>query len=90
MAESFRLGLIHRACVRVAQSRHVLATTGVYEYVRHLQYGAFIVIMFGFLMQWPALLMLPVLVMMCARLARMEERERRRISVTSTALICGG
>jgi methanethiol S-methyltransferase len=59
----------------VAQTRHVLATTGVYEYVRHPQYGAFIVIMFGFLMQWPALLMLPVLVMMCVRLARMEERE---------------
>ena len=61
-----------------AQSRHTLATTGVYEYVRHPQYIGFIVIMLGFLLQWPTLLtllMFPVLVVMYVRLARMEERE---------------
>jgi protein-S-isoprenylcysteine O-methyltransferase Ste14 len=31
-----------------AQSRQMLATTGVYEYVRHPQYVGFIVIMLGF------------------------------------------
>jgi protein-S-isoprenylcysteine O-methyltransferase Ste14 len=61
-----------------AQSRHALAMTGVYEYVRHPQYVGFIVIMLGFLMQWPTLLtllMFPVLVVMYVRLARIEERE---------------
>ena len=61
-----------------AQNRHALATTGVYEYVRHPQYVGFIVIMLGFLLQWPTLLtllMFPVLVVMYVRLARIEERE---------------
>jgi isoprenylcysteine carboxyl methyltransferase (ICMT) family protein len=31
-----------------------LATSGPYAYVRHPHYVAFIVIMFGFLLQWPA------------------------------------
>src|SRR5215813_8244415 len=64
-----------------AQSGHTLATTGVYEYVRHPQYVGFIVIMLGFLMQWPTLLtlvMFPVLVVMYVRLARIEEREALR------------
>ena len=64
-----------------AQSRHALATTGVYEYVRHPQYIGFIVIMLGFLLQWPTLLtllMFPVLVVMYVRLARLEEREALR------------
>jgi len=61
-----------------AQSRHTLAMTGVYDYVRHPQYVGFIVIMLGFLMQWPTLLtllMFPVLVVLYVRLARLEERE---------------
>jgi methanethiol S-methyltransferase len=64
-----------------AQSRHTLATTHIYEYVRHPQYVGFIVIMLGFLLQWPTLLtllMFPVLVVMYVRLARMEEREALR------------
>ena len=64
-----------------AQSRRTLATTGVYEYVRHPQYVGFIVIMLGFLLQWPTLLtllMFPVLVVMYVRLARIEEREALR------------
>jgi protein-S-isoprenylcysteine O-methyltransferase Ste14 len=64
-----------------AQRRHTLATTGVYEYVRHPQYVGFIVIMVGFLLQWPTiltLLMFPVLVVMYVRLAHIEEREALR------------
>jgi protein-S-isoprenylcysteine O-methyltransferase Ste14 len=56
------------------------ATTGPYAYVRHPQYVAFIVIMLGFLLQWPTLLtllMFPILVWMYVRLARREEREVR-------------
>lgn len=54
-----------------AQREHTRATTGAYACVRHPQYGAFIVIMFGFLLQWPTLLtllMFPVLVWMYVRL----------------------
>ena len=61
-----------------AQRRPALATTGPYARVRHPQYAGFVLIMFGFLLQWPTLLtlaMFPVLVWMYARLARHEERE---------------
>lgn len=61
-----------------AQKTRALATTGPYAYVRHPQYVGFILVMFGFLLQWPTiltLLMFPVLVWMYVRLAREEERE---------------
>ncbi len=61
-----------------AQRRRELATTGVYASIRHPQYVGFVLIMFGFLLQWPTLLtlaMFPVLVFMYVRLARIEERE---------------
>ena len=63
-----------------AQRAHTLAATGAYAYVRHPQYAGFIVIMIGFLLQWPTLLtllMFPILVVMYMRLARREEREVR-------------
>jgi len=62
----------------IAQRRHALATTGPYSYVRHPQYVGFILVLFGFLMQWPTLLtlaMFPVLVVMYVKLARSEERD---------------
>ena len=61
-----------------AQRQRALATTGPYAHVRHPQYVGFIVVMFGFLLQWPTLLtlaMFPVLVWMYVRLARGEERD---------------
>ncbi|TIT14084.1 MAG: isoprenylcysteine carboxylmethyltransferase family protein [Mesorhizobium sp.] len=61
-----------------AQQHHSLATSGPYSYVRHPQYVGFILVMLGFLVQWPTLLtlaMFPVLVVMYVRLARAEERE---------------
>ncbi|HXH04353.1 MAG TPA: isoprenylcysteine carboxylmethyltransferase family protein [Candidatus Competibacteraceae bacterium] len=61
-----------------AQRAGELATTGPYRYVRHPQYVGFVLIMFGFLLQWPTLptlLMFPVLVWLYARLARREEQE---------------
>jgi len=63
-----------------AQQRRELATTGPYSYIRHPQYVGFILVMFGFLLQWPTILtlaMFPVLVWMYVRLARQEEREVR-------------
>ena len=59
-----------------AQRTHALATTGPYARIRHPQYAAFVVIMFGFLLQWPTLItlvMFPILVAVYARLARTEE-----------------
>jgi protein-S-isoprenylcysteine O-methyltransferase Ste14 len=61
-----------------AQRERSLAATGVYADIRHPQYVGFVVVMFGFLLQWPTLLtlaMFPVLVFMYVRLARTEERE---------------
>ena len=61
-----------------AQQRRTLAATGPYSYVRHPQYVGFILVMLGFLVQWPTLLtlaMFPVLVVMYVKLARSEERE---------------
>jgi protein-S-isoprenylcysteine O-methyltransferase Ste14 len=55
-----------------------LATTGPYARVRHPQYGGFLLIMVGFLLQWPTiptLVMFPILVLVYTRLARTEERE---------------
>jgi len=61
-----------------AQRAHALATTGPYSRVRHPQYGGFVLIMVGFLLQWPTLVtlaMFPVLVTMYVLLALREERE---------------
>jgi methanethiol S-methyltransferase len=63
-----------------AQQHGRLAASGPYAYVRHPQYLGFIVIMFGFLLQWPTLLtvvMFPVLAWAYVRLARREEKEVR-------------
>ena len=59
-----------------AQRADRLATTGIYRRVRHPQYDGFVLIMFGFLLQWPTLVtlvMFPILVFMYLRLARTEE-----------------
>ncbi len=61
-----------------AQRRGALAVTGIYAWIRHPQYVGFVLVMFGFLLQWPTLLtlaMFPILVFMYWRLARHEERE---------------
>jgi protein-S-isoprenylcysteine O-methyltransferase Ste14 len=61
-----------------AQLTHQLATTGPYAHVRHPQYDGFILIMLGFLLQWPTIptiVMFPILVTMYVRLAHREERE---------------
>ena len=61
-----------------AQRAGKLATSGPYADVRHPQYDGFILIMLGFLLQWPTLItliMFPILVVMYVRLARREERE---------------
>jgi Cu+-exporting ATPase len=63
-----------------AQRDHRLATAGPYARVCHPQYDAFVVIMFGFLLQWPTLAtlaMFPILVWIDVRLAKREEEASR-------------
>jgi len=63
-----------------AQRSQSLAVSGSYERIRHPQYVAFVLILFGFLLQWPTvltLLMFPVLLVMYGRLAVTEEAEMR-------------
>ncbi len=55
-----------------------LATTGIYARLRHPQYVGFILILTGFLLQWPTLVtlvMYPVQIVMYVRHAGREERE---------------
>lgn len=59
-----------------AQKDCTLAVTGPYARIRHPQYVGFVLIMFGFLLQWPTLItlvMFPILVYIYMRLARSEE-----------------
>ena len=59
-----------------AQREGKLARTGPYARIRHPQYAAFILVMIGFLFQWPTLitlLLFPILVTIYIRLARKEE-----------------
>ena len=75
--------LIYRAweVLYQAQREGRLATDGPYARVRHPQYVGFVLILFGFLLQWPTILtlaMFPILVVMYVRLARNEEREVER------------
>lgn len=61
-----------------AQRAHRLASTGAYARIRHPQYVGFVLIMTGFLLQWPTLVtlaMYPILLVMYALLGRREERE---------------
>ena len=60
-----------------AQQNRQMADSGWYARCRHPQYLAFIVIMFGFLLQWPTiptLIMFPILVAVYVRLANSEEQ----------------
>lgn len=61
-----------------AQQRRELARAGVYAHIRHPEYAAFVLIMSGFLLQWPTLItlaMFPILVFVYVRIARREEQD---------------
>ena len=64
-----------------AQRRDAFAKAGPYARIRHPQYVAFVLILLGFLLQWPTLLtlvMFPILLIMYVRLAITEEAEMRK------------
>ncbi len=61
-----------------AQRQGTLAASGPYARMHHPQYVAFMLVMLGFLFQWPTLVtlvMLPVLVWVYVRLAKREEKK---------------
>lgn len=61
-----------------AQRTGKLADSGPYARIRHPQYVGFVLIMLGFLVQWPTILtvaMFPLLLVMYWRLALHEERD---------------
>jgi protein-S-isoprenylcysteine O-methyltransferase Ste14 len=65
-----------------AQRSKTLATAGPYARIRHPQYVAFVMILLGFLLQWPTLLtllMFPVLMVMYGKLALTEEADMRTL-----------
>ncbi len=66
--------------LHAAQRAGRLATTGPYARIRHPQYVGFVLILTGFLVQWPTILtlaMYPVLIWMYLRLSRSDEAEAR-------------
>lgn len=64
-----------------SQRLDILAIKGPYSRIRHPQYVGFVLVMVGFLIQWPTLLtisMFPILLWMYWRLAQSEEAEVRQ------------
>ena len=65
----------------LAQRTKKLAVTGPYRCIRHPQYAGFVLIMVGFLLQWPTIptaVMFPILLVMYVRLSHREEREMQK------------
>lgn len=61
-----------------AQKTKKLAVEGPYQYIRHPQYVAFVLVMLGFLFQWPTLvtlIMFPILILTYVRLSLREEKD---------------
>jgi protein-S-isoprenylcysteine O-methyltransferase Ste14 len=61
-----------------AVQENELAVSGPYARLRHPQYAGFVLVMVGFLLQWPTLatlVMFPILLVVYRRLALREERE---------------
>src|SRR3990167_2626883 len=60
-----------------SQKEDKLAVSGAYHYIRHPQYAGFILIIAGFLLQWPTLItliMAPILIGRYIRLGKDEEK----------------
>ncbi len=63
---------------QIWRARGELVTGGLHRFVRHPQYTGFVLLITGFLVQWPTLLTLvlfPILIFAYVRLARREERD---------------
>ena len=65
-----------------SQRAGTLAQTGAYARVRHPQYAAFVLIMFGFLLQWPTVLTLAMFPILCAMYVRLSVTEEGEVAQT--------
>ncbi len=75
------LALMAAGWWQVWRARGELVTNGLYRFVRHPQYLGFLLVIVGFLIQWPTLptlALFPVLVLVYYRLARREEATLER------------
>lgn len=62
----------------VHQAQGKIATDGLYRYVSHPQYTGFILVILGFLVQWPTIItiaMAPILIIRYVFLAKKEEKD---------------
>lgn len=70
---------------------HSLAKAGSYKYIRHPQYVAFIIIMLGFLLQWPTLItliMFPILVLLISDFLFVKKKHSKKFW-QSLPRLCG-
>lgn len=75
------LALMAAGWWQVWRARGELVMNGLYRFVRHPQYLGFLLVIVGFLIQWPTLptlVLFPVLIAVYVRLARREEVELER------------
>lgn len=75
------LALMAAGWWQIWRARGELVTSGLYRFVRHPQYAGFLLVIGGFLIQWPTLptlVLFPALLVVYLRLARREERELER------------
>lgn len=74
----FGLALMAAGWWQVWRARGELVTSGLYRFTRHPQYFGVLMVVVGFLVQWPTLptlVLFPVLLFAYVRLARREERQ---------------
>ena len=60
-----------------SQKKNILATSGLYHYIRHPQYLGFILIIIGFLLQWPTLITLIMAPILIARYNHLGQKEEK-------------
>ncbi|HFE38072.1 MAG TPA: isoprenylcysteine carboxylmethyltransferase family protein [Gammaproteobacteria bacterium] len=69
--------LLSKGWTQIHSARGGLVTDGIYAYARHPQYTGLLLVIIGFLIQWPTFLtviMAPIMVYAYVHLARVEER----------------
>jgi protein-S-isoprenylcysteine O-methyltransferase Ste14 len=75
---TFGLALMAGGWWQTWRAKGELVMEGLYRFVRHPQYAGFLLVIVGFLVQWPTLptlVLFPVLLIVYVRLARREEAE---------------
>jgi protein-S-isoprenylcysteine O-methyltransferase Ste14 len=75
---TFGLALMVAGWWQIWRARGGLVTGGLYRFVRHPQYAGFLLVAYGFLIQWPTLptvTLFPILALTYYRLSRREDTE---------------